>query len=273
MKSLFENYKSSRIHYYHSSIDINKPVLICFHGYGESAESFSFLEKFIQKDFIIIAIDFPFHGETEWNEGLTFSPENLIDILFSIINKLNINEKEIFMFGFSMGARIALDLLMRLPDKIKKIILLAPDGLKTNFWYWFATQTIVGNKVFHFVMKNPRLFLQILYALNKLKLMNQSIYKFMNYYINTEQVRINLYKRWTTMRKFKPDVKKIKSLIVANKIPVKLIYGEHDRIILSDTGKKFIRGIEPFCELKIISSGHQVLQEKNIELIIDLLKN
>ena len=151
--------------------------------------------------------------------------------------------------------------------------MLAPDGLKTNGWYWFATQTIIGNKIFHFVMKNPRLFLQILHGLNKLKMMNQSIYKFMNYYINTEQVRINLYKRWTTMRKFKPDLKKIKSLIIANKIPVKLIYGEHDRIIRYEIGEKFINGIEEFCKLKVIQSGHQVLQEKNIELIIDLLKN
>ena len=120
MESLFEKYKSSQIHYYHSATGINKRVLICFHGYAESAESFFFLEKFIENDFIIIAIDFPFHGETEWNEELLFTPEHLIEILFSIINKLSANNKEIYLFGFSMGARVALDLLMRVPKKLKK---------------------------------------------------------------------------------------------------------------------------------------------------------
>jgi pimeloyl-ACP methyl ester carboxylesterase len=273
MESFFEQYKSSQIHYYKSEKSNNKPVLLCFHGYGESASSFLFLEKYIENDFIIIAIDFPFHGQTEWNEGLIFTPQDLAKIIQQIINKFSITNPEIYLLGFSMGARIALDLLMYMPNQIKKIILLAPDGLKINGWYWFATQTFLGNNSFRFVMNNPRFFLTMLHAVNKMRMINQSIYKFMNYYINNEQVRIDLYKRWTTMRKFKPALKKIKSVITANKIPVKLIYGEHDRIIRFETGKKFIYGIEKHCTLKIIPSGHQVLQEKNIELIIDLLKN
>jgi pimeloyl-ACP methyl ester carboxylesterase len=273
MESFFEQYKSSQIHYYKSRNSNNKPVLLCFHGYGESGVSFSFLEKYIENDFIIIAIDLPFHGKTEWSEGLIFTQQDLLKIIQQIINTFSGNNPEIYFLGFSMGARVALDLLLYWPNQIKKIVLLAPDGLKINGWYWFATQTVLGNNSFRFVMNNPRLFLTMLHAANKIHMINQSIYKFMDHYINNKQVRIDLFNRWTTMRKFKPDLQKIKSLIMINKIPVKLIYGEHDRIIRFETGKKFMHGIEKYCTLKIIPSGHQVLQEKNIELIVDLLKN
>jgi pimeloyl-ACP methyl ester carboxylesterase len=273
MESLFETYKSSRIHYYKSSRNNNKAVLICFHGYAESAGAFSFLEKYIENDFTLIAIDLPFHGQTEWNDGPTFTSDDLHKIIQSVIIHLSLTNPEIYLLGFSMGGRIALGLLSFMPSQIKRILLLAPDGLRMSKWYWLATQTAPGNKLFSFAMKKPELFLGILHVANKARLLNQSIYKFIDHYINNKQVRIDLYNRWTVLRKFKPDLKKIKSLVIKNKIAVKLIYGQYDRIIFSKGGQKFRRGIEPYCDLYVIPAGHQMLNEKNIDPITRLLKN
>ena len=123
-----------------------------------------------------------------------------------------------------------------MPARIEKIVLLAPDGLKVNFWYWLATQTWIGNKLFAFTMKHPGWFFGFLKVLNKLKLVNASIFKFVNYYIGDKEVRRLLYERWTTLRKIKPNLKQIKSLLRSNKTPVRLVYGKHDRIILAGQG-------------------------------------
>jgi pimeloyl-ACP methyl ester carboxylesterase len=173
--------------------------------------------------------------------------------------------------GFSLGGRMALSLFQLIPDKIEKIILLAPDGLKVNFWYWLATQTKAGNRFFGFTMKKPGWFFGFLKVLSKLKLVNASIFKFVNYYIGDQEVRRLLYSRWTTLRKIRPNVKKIKLLIKENKTPVRLIYGKHDRIILPSVGEKFRKEIEDYCTLSIIHSGHQVLHEKHIEEILPAL--
>ena len=111
--------------------------------------------------------------------------------------------------------------------------MLAPDGLKMNFWYWLSTQTWAGNKFFHFTMKHPGWFLGFLKMLNKLKLVNASVFKFVNSYIGDAELRRILYARWTTLRKLKPGVKLIKSLARENGIQVRMVYGKHDRIILS----------------------------------------
>ena len=107
--------------------------------------------------------------------------------------------------------------------------------------------------------------------MNNVKLVNASIFKFVNYYIGDAEVRRLLYSRWTSLRKIKPDLPVIKNLIRENKTTVRLIYGKHDRIILSSTGEQFKKGIEEYCTLTVIHSGHQVLHEKHIKEILPAL--
>jgi hypothetical protein len=52
---------------------------------------------------------------------------------------------------------------------------------------------------------------------------------------------------------------------------VRLVYGKHDRIILSSVGERFRKGIEEQSRLSIIRSGHQVLHEKHVEEILPVL--
>jgi pimeloyl-ACP methyl ester carboxylesterase len=271
MESFFITYKSSQIHY--CKAGVGNKLLLCFHGYGESVESFSFLEKSITNEFTLLAIDFPFHGKTIWNEGLIFTSEDLVTILEKIIQATPFQNSKIFLLGFSMGGRVALHLLQSIPNKIQKIILLAPDGLKINFWYWFATQTSIGNKLFHFTANKPTWFFLLMNIADKLRLVNQSVFKFANHYLHDEQMRNDLYKRWTVMKLFKPNIKKIKQDIRSNNIQLRLLYGKFDKVIRHKNAEKFINGIESNCILSIINSGHELLKEKNADEIIRLIKN
>lgn len=263
-------YKNSIISYYRFGSG-PKPVL-CFHGYGEDAFSYEFLGKYAGDQYSFYSIDLPFHGKTEWKEGLLFSSEDLLNIIQKILNQHpGFSNQDLSLMGFSLGGRIALSLFEVMPGKVERLILLAPDGLKTNFWYWLATQTWLGNKFFSFTMKHPGWFFGFLKLLNKLKLVNASIFKFVNYYIGDKEVRRLLYARWTTLRKLKPHLKKIRSGIRENNIKVRLVYGQHDRIILSSVGEKFRKGIEEQCSISVIPSGHQVLHEKHIAEILPAL--
>ena len=278
MEHHFLPYKNSAISYYlYGSGD---KIALCFHGYGEDASGFSFLEKYAGKAFTFYAIDLPYHGKTAWNENVDFRREHLQDIIFKITStpsgqvptdKFHDPAFKITLLGFSLGGRIALSLYETMPQLVEKIVLLAPDGLKINFWYWLSTQTWPGNKFFRYTMKSPEWFFVLLRGLNKLKLVNTSIFKFVNHYIGDKNVREDLYKRWTCLRRLKPHLKKIKSHIKTNKTQVRLLYGKHDRIILPARAEKFRRGIENDCSLRVIDSGHQVLHEKHAQEIVKSL--
>lgn len=242
---------------------------LCFHGYGEDASVYHFLEKHAGNQYTFYSIDLPFHGKTVWNEGLKFTPDDLRKISEAIVDIGNFDQ--ITLIGFSLGGRMILSLYELMPEKIKRIVLLAPDGLKVNFWYWLSTQTWVGNRLFAFTMKHPGWFFGFLKFLNALRLVNASVFKFVSYYIENKQFRKLLYQRWTSLRKIKPHLDTIKSLIKKQNTPVRLIYGKHDRIILSSIGEKFRKGIEEQATLSVINSGHQVLHEKHVKEIVKAL--
>lgn len=257
-------YKNSTLFY--TKVGYGEKVSFCFHGYGENAESFSFLSKYFSEEYCFIALDLPFHGQTVWSEGLLITPEELKEIVFFILEKENIQivENNLTLIGFSLGGRVALSLFELIPKNINKLILLAPDGLKMNFWFWLATQTFLGNKLFSFTMKNPYWYFQLLKIMNRAGFVNNSVYKFVHAYINNEKVRTELYTRWTAFRRLIPSIKKIKTLILENQTSTRLIYGKHDRIIRFERAQIYRKGIEQYCELRIINAGHQVLNEKHV---------
>ena len=107
--------------------------------------------------------------------------------------------------------------------------------------------------------------------LNKLGLVNASIFKFVNYYIVNKEARQLLYQRWTGLRKLRPNLKRIKKLIRRHKTQTRLVYGKYDRIILPVRGEQFQKGIEEFCTVAVIASGHQVVHENHVEEILPAL--
>jgi len=263
------SFDQSTIHYLRSGTG-NK-ILICFHGYGESAAHFQFLNNRLQDEFTLFAIDLPFHGETKWAGG-SFDAKKLLAIVKAILKKENLELNSIHLIGFSLGGRLALSLFDEMPNEVARLVLLAPDGLKLNFWYWLSTQTFIGNRFFKLTMTSPGWFLGMLRIGNRLKLINQSIYKFVEYYIHDARVRKELYDRWTSMRRCKPSISRIRKQILDNKTTIRLLYGKHDRIILASPAMRFIEGL-PDASITMLNCGHQVLHTKNADEIAAALIN
>jgi pimeloyl-ACP methyl ester carboxylesterase len=271
MQPDFIAYKSSRIHY--SQGGNGDKVLVCLHGYGESEQSFHFLEGHLPAGYRLVAIDLPYHGKTAWNEPVPITIADIIAILDDICSKNALASPSFQLLAFSMGGRVALHLTQEIPARITKMTLLAPDGMTVNFWYWLATQTYIGRSIFRFNMHYPQWFILMLNTGKWLGIVNLSIHKFIRYYIHDKAVRQQLFDRWTCMRKIKPDHTLLKKNIRAYQLPVQLVYGEYDRIIRHERGEKFRHGIESFCTLQVIPSGHQLLQEKYAALVIQLIQS
>lgn len=268
MQRLFIEYEHSTFSYLKGGS--GDQVLLCLHGFGEESETFSFLEKYLGNVFTIYAIDFPWHGQTNWRKTLTFPTKGMMELMERMIE--GFDEKNIHLLCYSMGGRVGLSLLQRMPTKIEKAVFLAPDGLKVNFWYWLATQTWFGNGLFRITMQYPQWFRWAVDLMKHFNLINTSVAKFVHYYIDDQKVRDDLYRIWTTMRKFRPHLKKVKSNIVQYQIPVHLVFGEFDRVILPENGYGFQKDVQQLVTVNVIKSGHQLLKEKHISLIVSLLQ-
>ncbi|HEX4849845.1 MAG TPA: alpha/beta hydrolase, partial [Puia sp.] len=263
MESRFLQYKSSSIHY--AVAGHGKQIIVALHGYSDTADSFGFMENALANDFMLIAIEMPFHGQTDWREGLRFPTSDLIEIIQIILDQFPIAEKKIWVMGFSMGGRIALKILQKIPEKISRIILLAPDGLHVNKFYWIATQSFPGRLLFRFTMWYPAWFIFMIRTGKKMGRVGPAGYKFVMSFLVEKEYREELYQRWMAMRKFTPNLEKIKSIIRKFKVDVRMIFGETDHLIQSENGEKFLVGIEKHCKLIVLPCGHNLMQEKNLK--------
>lgn len=291
LNGIFIAFESSQIHY--QVWGTGGKILFAFHGYGESASSFAFLGEALSPDQTLIAIDLPFHGQTDWKEGLAFFPQQLLTIVQSIAAGLPSSsaaglpssnaaglpgsKPSWSLTGYSMGGRVALALFEFRPAAFERLILLAPDGLKINIWYWIATRTAPGNVLFRWTMRWPGWLFLLFRASHALRLVNPSIYKFAIHYIDDRKVRKDLYTRWTVMRYFRPDRNAVAAIIQRDRVPLTLVYGRYDRIIRWESGERFRErlgdGAPDTTRLILIDTGHQLLRPQHLAALLPLFSS
>lgn len=256
MSSFFIPYGQSEFHAV--TIGSGEALLICLHGFGESADHFECLNEALGNIYTIVSLNMPFHGKTDWKEAEDFDKEGLKTVIEKI---LSLTGKQKFsLMGYSMGGRLALCIVEKMASRINELVLAAPDGLKNNPWHMFVTQTRWGNRLFKHTTYRPQLFFRLLSLSNKLGLINQSIYKFAFHSMDKLEKREQVYFVWTAMRRMMPDKKKCKKLIAQYHIETLMLFGKYDRVIPPSLGYKFSDGTFP-CKIVVLNKGHQLLSE------------
>jgi pimeloyl-ACP methyl ester carboxylesterase len=271
MQSRYITHKNSTIHY--RQFGSGNKLLFCFHGYGRESFTFSILERWLGNMFTIVAIDIPFHGLTQWKDELIFNPKYLTQFLLDIRRELKKDSMKFSILGFSMGGRIALYLTQLLPDKVERLVLLAPDGLSFNFWRWFGSETWIGSKLLHYTINHPGWLKWLINKAEKWRVIHRSLADFIRYYIDDDEHRKILYRRWISMRKFSPALAKLKSLISKNNIQVRMLFGAFDRVIPYRGGERFKEGIETLATVEVLEAGHNLLSEVNVRKIAQLIND
>jgi pimeloyl-ACP methyl ester carboxylesterase len=256
MESFFIEYQGSRFHAIKYGMGVE--LIVCFHGYGEQGGTFSIFEEIFGKKYTLIAIDMPFHGKTEWRGSLLFEVKGLIEIINKLVGS---EEAQFSLMGYSMGGRIAFRLLEAFPNRVKQLVLVAPDGLHKNPWQRFSTQTWLGNRLFKFTMEHPAWLFKLMKLAFVLRILNPSIEKFIHYYLDDEAQRLKLYKRWTTMRRFRPSIPRLQKILSELHIPMHIFFGKYDRVIVAKRGYVFAKDI-PSIQIEEIEAGHQILHQK-----------
>ena len=105
--------------------------LILLHGNGEDGTYFVHQIAYFSKQYRVIAVDTRGHGKTPRGTA-PFTIEQFADDLYDFMEMMEIPEAVIL--GFSDGANIAMEFVMKYPEQVKALILnggnLNPKGVK-----------------------------------------------------------------------------------------------------------------------------------------------
>lgn len=247
--------------------------MVCLHGYGETGDSYRELGKVAGGEFTLLCPDLPLHGGTKW-EPPAFNVADLRSVISGIVEKECVGSYSPFtLLGYSMGGRLALSFAENFPGDLELLVLLAPDGLKVNPWYWLATRTVVGNRLFRYTMNDPRW----LFALMKIGMgtgmLSPGITRFGHHYLDRADERRRLYERWMLFRNFRSDRRKASIISSNKKLPCMIISGKHDRIITAAGLERFVSRNGTAIELILLDAGHRLLKQPFTATIADRIKN
>jgi pimeloyl-ACP methyl ester carboxylesterase len=247
-----------------------KRHILLFHGFGQDHGAFATWVPALKNDYSIYSFDLFFHGESVWPDRNPMEKKGWKDIL-----ELFFEEEQIEMFevaGFSLGGKFALATLEAFPARVKKIVLLAPDGIKTNFWYSLATYPVAVRALFKSMILHPIRFHRIARVLERIGLVDKGLMRFAASQMDTAEKRERVYFSWVYFRHLKFDLGYLAGLVNEYHISFLLMVGKHDKVISSESLNRILDKIDVY-EFKILETGHNGVIDASASLLWPVTKS
>ncbi len=234
--------------------------LVAFHGFGRTGSDFAFLADHIGDRCTIHAFDLPFHGASPApleRAERPFAPDELADFLAAFADGLG--SARITLLGYSLGGRVALSLLERTPQRIGKVFLVAPDGLRHRPWYRGLANSGIGRAAYAWFIAHPGAVHTVIHALGRTGLLDERMHRFLIGQSDTRAKRELMRNVWLSFRDIEPDLPRVARNVRQYHVPLQLVFGERDRVI-KPTFARRLRPLAPEqVAVHLLATGHVAL--------------
>ena len=248
-------YKHSPISYYR--FGKGDQVLVAFHGYGQTGEEYLYFGDALSEYFTVLAIDFFWHGASEWREDSDFTEEDMKEIVLGIAKQEKIISRKFSVCSFSMGARMARALVRTFPERIENLILISPPTFIFNRFLNFTTNTAFGLMMFRYFVQHTETLMSWIIFLKQLNILSRPVYLFSSKFIVRKERLEKVFKTWYSQRKLLTDFETFAALINNFNIHVTLIVGKNDSIAPPQKMIRYIRKLKN-RKIFIIRKKHEL---------------
>lgn len=151
---MFIEFESAQINYEFLRRDTsNLPYIILLHGFTGSLEDWHQFENYFSKDYNLVGIDMIGHGKSDAPSDLSYySTDSIIRQIKKV--KEAVTGKKIFLLGYSMGGRAALNYSLSFPYDLEGLILESATSGITNSTLKFERERTDRNLA-EFILSNP----------------------------------------------------------------------------------------------------------------------
>ncbi len=237
------------------SFEKSKPTIILLHGSGQSHIVWSLTDQFLaDQGFNVFALDLPGHGNSD-GPSLQ-SIEEMSKWLNVFIDHMGIERP--ILTGHSQGCLIALEFAKCNPKRVEKIIFIAGSySIPVN--KSLIDLSLAGD------MEALNLMMKWGYGSSKQFIGGNPLQKILN---SSREVREILAVDLIACNNYKNGVDAVKSI----SCPTFFIFGEIDKMIRLDSGKKFAEMIKNSQTHIIKDCGHMIILENAFEMREKIVK-
>ncbi len=132
------------------------PAVIMLHGFGASLHTWEPWAGALSRTHRVIRLDLPGSGLSPPDPGNDYSDERIIALLLRLMDKKGIGQAA--LIGNSIGGRIAWRTAADHPERVEKLVLIAPDGFASpGFEYGKAPKVSPMMSLMRHVLPKPML--------------------------------------------------------------------------------------------------------------------
>ncbi|PCE64611.1 alpha/beta fold hydrolase [Sediminicola luteus] len=135
MKSILAPYSFPTEHFMTKGMEINyinvgkgPKTLVFVHGLSSNLEAWSKNISELQNQFQCVALDLPGFGRSSKNAP-AYTPSFYAQTLLALLDHLNL--EQVVLVGHSMGGQASIAFAQHYPDRLEKLVLVAPAGIET----------------------------------------------------------------------------------------------------------------------------------------------
>ncbi|WP_442595838.1 alpha/beta fold hydrolase [Neobacillus sp. D3-1R] len=264
------HFEMDQIHVYYELFNhpTSEKTVVLLHGFLSSTFSYRRLIPLLCEDFNVITIDLPPFGKSGKTTYYSYSYQNLALTVIRLVEKLG--KKNVTLIGHSMGGQISLNICYQRPDLIEKCILLCSSGyLKRSKPYLIASSYIPFFYLyvkFWLARSGVRKNLQNVVYDHKM-IDDEMLYGYLQPFIEDNEI----FKALTKMiRDREGDLSSAQLQTIET--PSLLIWGEHDKVVPVQIGKKLNRDLKSSELIILKDTGHLVPEERPEEVLNHIKK-
>jgi len=238
-----------------------EPILI-LHGWGASSESWGEVKSFLEgRGYRVFAPDLPGFGKAQPPQN-PWSTDNYVEWVKGFCEKEDLSQ--VFLLGHSFGGGLALKFTAKYPEKVSRLILVAPaiKRQKQGKQYFYFALSKIGRLIFYLP---PISFLK--------PLARRVLYRFIG---TRDYYKLDPEKDSVMKETFKKVIREnLVQFLPRVSVPALIVWGNIDKIIPfkdSSVLKEGIRGSELVVIPDMGHAPNLKIPRKLSEIIIEFLR-
>jgi pimeloyl-ACP methyl ester carboxylesterase len=235
------------------------PAVVLLHGFGSSLQTWDVWAKGLATTHRVVRIDLPGSGLSPPDPAHDYRDERSLDMLMALMDSLGLQRTS--LVGHSMGGRIAWTFAAKFPERVDKLVLVAPDGFASfGFEYGKPMDVPATLGLMRHVLPKPllRMNLQSAYARPE-ALSDAATTRYHDLILapGARQAMLDRL-RQTVLQEPVPLLRQIKA-------PTLLVWGEADAMIPLSNAQDYLQALQSSRLVSWPQVGH-LPQEEAAEL-------
>ena len=232
------------------------PALLLLHGFGSSLQTWDAWAQVLQADHRVVRFDLPGAALTGADPTGNYSDERGVQIIAALMDRLGLQRATVV--GHSMGGRLAWRFAAEQPQRVDKLVLVAPDGYASpGFEYGKAPEVTPLVRLMQYVLPRAVVAMSLRPAYADPRNMSEADLDRYDDLMRAPGVRTALIARMQqlVLQDPAPFLRRIAA-------PTLLLWGSKDAMIPVANAQDYLRDL-PHARLVTLPGAGHLLQEES----------